>query len=107
MTKGFNQILQQARKIHEQFQKLQQEAASKTVEAQSGGGMVTCIVNGRQEIVSIKISDEIWEEKDKELLEDLIVAAVNEGLNRSREIMKEEIAKITGFKGLDIPLFPF
>ena len=105
--KGFNQIIQQAKRISEQLEKLKEEIGSKTVEAQSGGGMVKCVVNGRQEIVSIKISDEIWEEKDKELLEDLVVAAVNEGLNRSREMMKEKRAKITGFKGFDVSLLPF
>ncbi len=107
MKRGFDQILQQARKIQEQFQKIEEEAAQKTVEAQSGGGMVTCVVNGKQEILSIKISDEIWEERDKELLEDLIVAAVNEGLKKSREIIKEEIARVTGFVGQKIPFFPF
>ncbi|MCX7857693.1 MAG: YbaB/EbfC family nucleoid-associated protein [Deltaproteobacteria bacterium] len=107
MSRGFDQILKQARKIQEQFQKLQEEAAHRTVEAQAGGGMVTCIVNGKQEILSIKISDEVWEEKDKELLEDLIVAAVNEGLNKSREMVQEEIAKITGMAGLNLPFSPF
>lgn len=107
MKGGFSEILKQAKKIHDQFQKLQEEVASKLVEAHSGGGMVSCVVNGKQEVVSIKISDEIWEEKDKELLEDLIVAAVNEGLNKSREMIKEEIAKITGLTGFNIPFYPF
>ncbi len=101
MSKGFNQILQQAKKMQDRLMKLQEEMGDKTVEAQSGGGMVTCVVNGRQEVVSLKISPEVLEEKDNELLEDLIVAAVNEGLDRSREMVQEEMSKVTG--GMQMP----
>ena len=101
MSKGFNQILQQAKKMQDRLVKLQEEMGDKTVEAQSGGGMVTCVVNGRQEVVSLKISPEVLEEKDSELLEDLIMAAVNEGLNRSREMVQEEMSKVTG--GMQMP----
>ena len=101
MSKGFGQIMQQAKKMQERLIKVQEEVAEKTVEGQSGGGMVTCVVNGKQEIVSIKIADEIWAEKDKELLEDLILAAANEGLDKSREMMQEEMSKITG--GMQLP----
>ncbi|OPY02518.1 MAG: Nucleoid-associated protein [Syntrophorhabdus sp. PtaB.Bin184] len=101
MSKGFNQILQQAKKMQDRLMKLQEEMADKTVEAQSGGGMVSCVVNGRQEVVSLKISPEVLEEKDSELLEDLIVAAVNEGLDRSREMVQEEMSKVTG--GMQMP----
>ncbi len=103
MSKNFAQIMSQAKKIQEKLQKMQEEMGDKTVEAQSGGGMVSCVVNGRQELLSVKISEEILEEKDKELLEDLVVAAVNEGLNRSKEMMQEEMAKITGFGGMQMP----
>ena len=101
MSKQLGQILNQAKKMQEKFQKMQDEMAGKTVEAQSGGGMVTCVVNGKQEVLSLKIADEIWEERDKELLEDLVVAAVNEGLNKSREMLQDEMSKITG--GLQLP----
>ncbi|MDD3846146.1 MAG: YbaB/EbfC family nucleoid-associated protein [Syntrophorhabdaceae bacterium] len=101
MPKGFNQILQQAKKMQDRLVKLQEEMGDKTVEAQSGGGMVSCVVNGRQELVSLAISPEVLEEKDNELLEDLIVAAVNEGLNRSREMVQEEMSKVTG--GMQMP----
>jgi DNA-binding YbaB/EbfC family protein len=101
MSKQLGQILNQAKKMQEKFQKMQDEMAGKTVEAQSGGGMVTCVVNGKQEVLSVKIADEIWEERDKELLEDLVVAAVNEGLNKSREMLQDEMSKITG--GLQLP----
>jgi nucleoid-associated protein EbfC len=101
MSKGLGQIMQQAKKMQERLVKIQEELAEKIVEGQSGGGMVTCVVNGKQEMISIKIADEIWAEKDKELLEDLIRAAVNEGLDRSREMMQEEMAKVTG--GMQLP----
>jgi len=87
--------------MQDRMMKLQEEMGDKTVEAQSGGGMVSCVVNGRQEVLSLKISPEVLEEKDNELLEDLIVAAVNEGLNRSREMVQEEMSKITG--GMQMP----
>ena len=101
MTKGFGQLLNQAKKMQENFQKLQQEMEGRTIEAQSGGGMVTCVVNGKQEVVSLTISNDVWEERDKEMLEDLIVAAINEGLEKSKEMWKEELAKITG--GVQLP----
>ena len=101
MSKGFGQILNQAKKMQERFQKLQEEMETKTIEAQSGGGMVSCVVNGKQDLVSLKISDEIWEERDKEMLEDLIIAAVNEGLSKSKEMWKEELSRITG--GMQLP----
>jgi DNA-binding YbaB/EbfC family protein len=101
MSKGLGQIMQQAKKMQERLAKIQEEMAEKTVEGQSGGGMVTSVVNGKQELISIKIADEIWAEKDKELLEDLIRASVNEGLDRSRELMQEEMAKVTG--GMQLP----
>ncbi len=101
MSKQFGQILQQAKKMQERLMKMQEEVANKTVEAQSGGGMVSCVVNGKQEVLSLKISDEIWEEKDRELLEDLVMAAINEGLNKSREMLQEEMAKVTG--GMQMP----
>lgn len=87
--------------MQDRLVKLQEEMGDKTVEAQSGGGMVNCVVNGRQEIMSLKISPEVLEEKDNELLEDLIVAAINEGLNRSREMVQEEMSKVTG--GMQMP----
>ena len=101
MTKGFGQLLNQAKKMQENFQKLQQEMEGKTVESQSGGGMVTCVVNGKQDVISLTISNDVWEERDKEMLEDLIVAAINEGLEKSKEMWKEELAKITG--GVQLP----
>lgn len=81
--------------------KMQEELKQRIVEATSGGGMVRVSCNGQQEIVRITIDPELLEEKDVEMLQDLILVAVNEALNRSREMMQEELAKITG--GLNIP----
>ncbi len=81
--------------------KMQEELKEKTVEASSGGGMVKVVCDGQQNIVSIEIEPELLEEKDVEMLQDLILAAVNDALRRSREIAEEEMGKITG--GLNFP----
>ncbi|MFV1957697.1 MAG: YbaB/EbfC family nucleoid-associated protein, partial [bacterium] len=75
--------------------------AEKEVEASAGGGMVTATVTGNQEIVSLKIAPEAVDPDDVEMLEDLVRAAVNEAIKKSREMMSEEMAKITG--GLPLP----
>jgi DNA-binding YbaB/EbfC family protein len=93
-------ILKQARKLQSQMQEIQEELARKEVEASSGGGMVTAKVNGKKELVSLKIDPEVAGE-DPEMLEDLVVAAVNEALRRVDEITKEEMGKLTG--GLPLP----
>ncbi|MEN3203674.1 MAG: YbaB/EbfC family nucleoid-associated protein [Atribacterota bacterium] len=81
--------------------KMQEELKQRIVEATSGGGMVRVSCNGQQEIVSISIDPGLLEEKDVEMLQDLVLVAVNEALRRSREMAQEELAKITG--GLNIP----
>lgn len=96
----FTKILKQARKMQEQMQEIQEELARKEVEATSGGGMVTAAVNGKKELVSIKIEPEVMSE-DPEMLEDLVVAAVNEAMKKVDELIKEEMGKLTG--GLPIP----
>lgn len=93
---NMQQMIKQAKKMQDQLAKLQEELAGKTVEALSGGGMVRAVVSGRQELVSIAIEPEALEQGDKEMLEDLIVAAVNEGLRRSKELMEEQLSKLTG-----------
>ena len=80
---------------------LQQELETKTVEAQAGGGMVRVVVNGKYEIVSLKIEKEVVNPEDIEMLQDLITAVVNEGIRKSQEMASAEMAKITG--GLNIP----
>jgi DNA-binding YbaB/EbfC family protein len=93
--------MKQAQKIQAQIAKVQEELAQKTVEATAGGGMITVVANGKQEIVSITIEPEVIEAKDVEMLQDLVVAAVNEALRKAQEMASEEMRKITG--GLQIP----
>ena len=101
MAKGFGNIMKQAKVMQERLGKIQEELANKTVDASSGGGMITTVVNGKQELISIKIDPEVVDPNDVEMLQDLIVAAVNEGIKRSQEMMAEEMSKVTG--GINIP----
>lgn len=100
MPKGFNP-LQQVKVLQEKMAKMQEELASKTVEASAGGGMVTVVVNGRQEVLSIKIDRQVVDPEDVEMLQDLVVAAVNDGLRRAQEMAAAEMGKLAG--GLNIP----
>lgn len=94
--KNISSIMKQAQKLQEQIVKLQEELADKTVEASSGGGMVIVVANGKQEIISIKIDREVVNKDDVEMLEYLILTAVNEAKRRAEELAKEELGKITG-----------
>ncbi|MBO8159982.1 YbaB/EbfC family nucleoid-associated protein [Thermosyntropha sp.] len=98
---SLNKMMKQARKVQEQIAKLQEELKERVVEASAGGGAVKVKVNGKQELVEIKIKPEAVDPDDVEMLEDLIMAAVNEGLKAAQEMVSEEMAKITG--GLNIP----
>jgi hypothetical protein len=100
VTKGFGNILQQAQKLKAKMEALQEELGQRTVEASAGGGMVTVVVNGKQEVVSIKIEPEIVKPEEAEMVQDLVLAAVNEGLRRSKEMVAEEMSKLTGGLGL-------
>jgi len=94
--KNISSIMKQAQKLQEQIVKLQDELADRTVEASSGGGMVIVVANGKQEIISVKIDPEVVNKDDVEMLEDLILSAVNEAKRRAEELAKEELGKITG-----------
>lgn len=94
-------IMKQAKKMQEKMGRLQEELETRTIEAQAGGGMVRVIVNGKFEIVSLKIEKDVVNPEDIEMLQDLIVAAVNEGIRKAQEMASSEMAKITG--GLSIP----
>jgi DNA-binding YbaB/EbfC family protein len=93
--------MKQAKKMQEKMGQLQKELETKTVEAQAGGGMVRVVVNGKYEIVSLKIEKDVVNPEDIEMLQDLIAAAVNEGIRKSQEMASSEMSKITG--GLNIP----
>jgi len=99
--KDMQGILRQAQQMQERLAKLQEELAGKTVEASAGGGMVTVVVNGRQEVLSVRIEKEVVSPEDVELLQDLVAGAVNEAISRSRKMMADEMAKITG--GMNLP----
>ena len=99
--KMFGDIMKQAQAIQERMAKLQEEAAKKEVEASAGGGMVTVKLNGRQELLSVKIDPEVVKSGDIEMLQDLLVAAMNEGLRKSQALISEEMKGMTG--GLNIP----
>lgn len=94
-------LLGQFKDIQSNMAKMQEELASRTLEASSGGGMVTAKVNGKGDLLDIKIDPDSLASSDVEMLEDLVKAAVNAAVARSREEMKEELAKLTG--GLNLP----
>jgi len=99
--KGMANMMKQAQKLQSQMLKLQEELAEKTVESSSGGGMVTVVANGRQQIVSIHIEREVVDPEDVEMLQDLVQAAVNDALTKAQEMVSSEMGKLTG--GLNIP----
>jgi hypothetical protein len=101
MTKGFGNLLKQAQQMHTKITELQEEMAGKTVEVSSGGGMVSIVMNGKQEVLSIRIDPEVINREEIDMLQDLIAAAINEAIRKSHEMMTEEMKKITG--GLAIP----
>lgn len=94
-------IMKQAKKMQEKIGQMQQELETRTVEAQAGGGMVRVLVNGKFELVSLSIEKEVVNPEDIDMLQDLIAAAVNEGIRKAQEMASSEMAKITG--GLGIP----
>ena len=94
-------MMKQAQKLQAQMVKLQDEMAEKTVETTSGGGMVKVVANGRQQVVSIEVEKEVVDPDDVEMLQDLILAAVNDALLKSQEMVSQEMSKLTG--GLNIP----
>jgi DNA-binding YbaB/EbfC family protein len=99
--KDFRDMLKQAQEMQARLARIQEELAGRTVEASSGGGMVTVVANGRQEILSVRIEKEVVSPEEVDLLQDLVRAAVNEALSRSREMMAAEMTKITG--GMSLP----
>ena len=99
--KGMGNMMKQAQQLQSKMLKLQEEMAEKTVEASSGGGMVKVVANGRHQLLSIQIDKEVVDPDDLEMLQDLILAAVNEALLKSQEMVSGEMSKLTG--GMNIP----
>ena len=99
--KGMGNMMKQAQKLQSKMLRLQEEMGDKTVEATAGGGMVKVVANGRQQILSIQIEKEVVDPEDAEMLQDLVLAAVNDALVKSQEMVSGEMSKLTG--GLNIP----
>ena len=98
---NMNNLMKQAQQMQKRMLDIQEELATRTVEATVGGGMVTAVVNGQQELMSLTILPEVVDPDDIEMLEDLIVAAVNEARHQAQELMTQEMTKLTG--GVKIP----
>ena len=99
--KQMGNLMKQAQKLQSQMLKLQEELAEKTVESTAGGGMVKAVANGKQQIVSIRIDKEVVDPEDVEMLQDLVLAAVNDALAKAQEMVSSEMNKLTG--GLNLP----
>ncbi len=93
---GLNELLKQAQKMQEKIQQVQDELSNLKVEGTAGGGMVTAVANGKQEILDIHIDQQVVSSDDVEMLEDLIVAAVNQALTKAQELANEEMSKAAG-----------
>lgn len=98
---GMGNILKQAQKMQQRLQEVQQELKARVVEGSAGGGMVRVAANGAQEILSVKIDPEAVNAEDTELLEDMVLAAVGQALEKARQMAQEEMARVTG--GLQLP----
>ena len=98
---NMGKMMKQVQQMQEKMQKMQAEIEQRTIEVTAGGGAVKVVANGKQQIVSIEISPDVVDPGDVEMLQDIILAAVNEAIQKTQEMMQEEMKKITG--GLSIP----
>ena len=105
MGMDMNQLFQQVGQMQEQMQKAQAELANETVEATAGGGMVTVVANGAGEIRQIKIDPKVIDPNDPEMLEDMILAAVNEAIRAAQSLMESKLGGLAGgaLGGLGLP----
>lgn len=101
MSKGLGNIMKQAQQMQAKIARMQKELETREIEATAGGGMVTARVNGKQELLSLKIEKAVVDPEDVEMLQDLVLAAVNEAIKQSQELIKQEMSKATG--GMNIP----
>jgi nucleoid-associated protein EbfC len=105
MAKGMGDLLKQMQKMQTTIEKMQEELATKTVEGTAGGGMVKVTANGRQEIIEIKIDPEVVNPKDVEMLEELVLAAVNQAREKAEKLQQEGLSGLTA--GLPLPGLKF
>lgn len=94
--KGLGNLIKHAERLRTEMASIQEEVAGKKVEASSGGGMVTVVCNGRGEVLSVRIDPEVVQAGELDMLQDLIVAATNEALRKSRDLLAQEISRLTG-----------
>jgi DNA-binding YbaB/EbfC family protein len=94
-------MMKQAQQLQAKMMRMQEEVGNRTVESSAGGGMVKVLANGRQQVLSVTIDPEVVDPDDVEMLQDLVVAAVNDAMGKAQEMMAAEMGKLTG--GLKIP----
>ena len=99
--KGMEELMRQAQAMQSKMAEMQQELAGKQVEGSSGGGMVKAVATGKQEIVSVTIEKSVVDPEEIDMLQDLVTAAVNDALRRSRELAEKDLSSLAG--GLNIP----
>ena len=99
--KMLGDLMKQAQKMQQEMGKIQEESKKKTVEASAGGGMVVAVANGAMEVISIKIEKDVVNPEDIDMLQDLVVAAVNEALRLAQQMVSDDMGKVTG--GMNIP----
>lgn len=102
---NMNNMIKQAQKMQKDMMKMQEELEQKQVETSAGGGAITVVVTGKKELVSINIKPEVVDPEDVEMLQDLILAAVNEAIRKADEMVSGEMSKLTGGLGLPGGLF--
>lgn len=98
---NMNEMMKQAKQMQDRLMRAKEDAAQKTIEASAGGNMVTVVVSGRPEVVSLRIDPSVVSVDDTEMLQDLVIAAVNEGIRKSQKMVEDEMSKLLG--GLKIP----
>lgn len=101
MAKGMSGMMKQMQKMQKKMMQLQEEIAERRVEGTAGGGMVTAVVDGKLNVVELRIDPAVVDPEDVEMLEDLVLAAVNQGQQKAQEMMTREMGQLTG--GLNIP----
>ena len=101
MAKGMSGMMKRVQRMQKKMMQLQEEIAERRVEGTAGGGMVTAVVDGKMNVVEIRIDPAVVDAEDVEMLEDLVLAAVNQGQQKAQEMMNQEMGQLAG--GLNLP----
>ena len=97
---GLGDLMKQAQRLKAEMERLQAEAATKTVDGSAGGGTVTAVANGKGELLSVRIDPAAVREEDLDMLQDLVTAAANDALRKARELLAQDVSRLTGGFGL-------